>query len=60
VTSIGSYAFNGCSGLTSVKFENTSGWEAGSSSLSSSNLSNTSTAANYLKYTYYKYTWTRS
>ncbi len=59
VTSIGSNAFAGCSSLTSVTFENSNGWWAGTTQLSSANLSNTSTAATYLKTTYYNQTFTR-
>lgn len=67
VTSIGSYAFNGCSSLTSVAFENTSGWWYASSStatngtsISSVYLAKTSTAAEYLTSTYRRYYWKRS
>lgn len=66
VTSIGNYAFYGCSGLTSATFENTSGWQVAPSSISSSytslssrNLSNPSTAATYLKLSYDYYYWRR-
>ncbi len=60
VTTIGNGAFYQCSSLTSVTFENTSGWKAGSTAISSTDLANTSTAATYLKSTYYRYIWTRS
>ena len=66
VTSIGKWAFSGCS-LTSVTFENTSGWWYASSStatngtsISSVDLANTSTAAEYLTSTYRFYYWKRS
>ena len=54
---IGQYAFSDCSNLTSAMFKETSGWSAGSTSL---NLENESTAAQYLRSTYVRYTWTRS
>ena len=60
VTSIGISAFEGCSSLTSATFMNTSHWKAGGISLSSGNLENESTAAQYLRSTYVRYTWTRS
>jgi hypothetical protein len=60
VTKICCYAFTGCDNLTSVTFKNTSGWTAGSTSLSSSNLSNTSTAATYLVSSYNNSIWKRS
>ena len=59
VTSIGDWAFSGCSSLTSATFKNTSGWSAGSTSLSSGNLADEYTAAQYLSSTYVTYTWTR-
>ena len=48
VTSIGRYAFSGCISLTSATFKNTSGWKAGSTSLSSDYLEIKYTAAQYL------------
>ncbi|MGN0813080.1 MAG: hypothetical protein ACI4MQ_06210, partial [Candidatus Coproplasma sp.] len=67
VTSIGSYAFCGCSDMTSVTFENSSGWRVSTSStatsgtsISSSSLADSTTAATYLKSTYYNYYWKRS
>ena len=64
VKSIGIYAFSGCSGLTSVTFENTTGWwyafrisATSGTSISSSSLANTSTAATYLTDTYVSYYW---
>ena len=60
VTSIGDDAFSYCDSLTSVTFENTTGWTAGSTSISSSELADKSTAAEYLRSTYHRYTWTRS
>ena len=59
VTSIGRAAFNNCSSLTSATFKNTSGWSAGSTSLSSGNLADEYTAAQYLRSTYASATWTR-
>ena len=60
VTSIGGSAFYGCSSLTSATFENTEGWKADNTSISSTDLANTATAAEYLRSTYYGYIWTRS
>ena len=60
VTSIGDYAFYGCSSLTSVTFENTEGWTAGETKISSSKLADPSTAADYLTSTYCYCTWTRN
>ena len=59
VTSIEKYAFGGCRLLTSVTFDDTEGWKADSTVLSSTNLSNTKTAATYLRGTYMSYTWTK-
>ncbi|MBQ8289914.1 MAG: leucine-rich repeat protein [Clostridia bacterium] len=65
-TSIGYKAFCNCTSLTSVTFENKSGWWYSSSSdatsgtsFSSDDLENTSTAATYLKSTYADYYWKR-
>lgn len=58
--SIGDYAFAGCSSLTGVTFENTSGWTAGGTSLSSADLADPSTAAEYLKEIYNDSEWERS
>ncbi|MBO4704644.1 MAG: leucine-rich repeat protein [Spirochaetaceae bacterium] len=60
VLNIGSYAFTQCSSLTSVTFENTTGWSAGDTAISSEDLSNTTTAATYLTDTYLDCDWTRS
>ncbi|MBQ2738274.1 MAG: leucine-rich repeat protein [Clostridia bacterium] len=67
VTSIGSYAFDDCTSLSSVTFINPDGWWYSSSSsatsgtsISSTNLENTSTAATYLKSTYTNYYWKKS
>lgn len=64
VTSIGYEAFYNCSGLTSVTFEDPSGWQVSKTNnfssyteLSSSDLSDPSTAATYIKSTYYNYYW---
>ena len=64
VTSIRNYAFSDCTSLTSVTFEDTSGWQVSTSlnfssytELSSSNLVNTSTAARYLTTSYARYYW---
>ena len=63
VTSIGNYAFSNCSSLTSVKFENTSGWYVSkdSTATSGTSVSVTDTAKNatYLTLTYYNYYWKR-
>lgn len=63
VTSIGNYAFSNCSSLTSVKFENTSGWYVSkdSTATSGTSVSVTDTAKNatYLTSTYYNYYWKR-
>ena len=60
---IGQYAFYGCDNLTSVTFAITSGWKAGTSTLSETTLANASTAAKYLtgrtNY-YYDDKWTRT
>jgi hypothetical protein len=58
VTSIGESAFARCTSLESVTFENTTGWTAGDTALSSSDLSVGSTAKDYLVTTYVDYTWT--
>ena len=60
VTNIGDRAFGNCDSLTSVTFQNTVGWTAVDTALSSSDLANKSTAAEYLTSTYHKYTWTRN
>lgn len=60
LVSIQSYAFRNCDSLTSATFENTIGWSAGGTSISSSDLANTSTAATYLKNTYSLVKWERS
>ena len=61
VTSIEWYAFKGCCSLTSVTFENTSGWFVSTSSTATSgtniDVTNPSTNANYLKNTYNNYYW---
>ena len=60
VTFIGNSAFYDCTKLTSATFKSTTGWSAGSHTLSSSSLSSKSTAATYLKSTYAWYEWTHS
>ena len=64
VTRIGSYAYYGCTGLNSVVFEDTEGWQVSQNSsfgnytsLASSNLADASTAATYLKSIYCYYDW---
>ena len=65
VVAIGSYAFSSCSSLTSVTFEDPTGWWYSSSSsatsgtaISESSLANASTAAYYLRdYYYSSYYW---
>ena len=57
VTSIDSYAFYGCSSLTSATFRTTSGWRAGSYSVT---LTNTATNATYLSSDYATSSWRRS
>lgn len=52
-------AFAYCPNLTSVTFVNTSGWQAGSTSISPADIANTSTAATYLKDNYCSIAWTR-
>ena len=56
---IGTYAFSGA-GLTSVTFLETSGWTAGTTSLSASSLAAGRTAATYLTSTYVSQEWARS
>jgi len=53
-------SFMDCSSLTSVTFENTTGWTADGTSISSAELADTSTAAAYLTDTYCYYYWKRS
>lgn len=67
VTGIGASAFSNCTELTSVTFENTTGWWRSSSStatsgtsIASSALANASTAATYLTDTYDFYYWYRT
>jgi hypothetical protein len=60
VTGIGQGAFSGCDSLTSAIFANTTGWKAGSTSISSSSLANKSTAATCLTRSYEDCSWTRS
>ncbi len=59
ITSISDYVFQR-SGLTTAIFEDTEGWTAGSTALSSSDLADSTTAATYLKTTYVYQTWTKS
>ena len=60
VREIGNNAFSGCSKLTSATFENTTGWKAGDTALSSSDLADKSKAATFLASTYDSKSWTRS
>ena len=64
VVAIGSYAFSSCSSLTSVTFEDPTGWWYSSSfsatsgtTISESSLANASTAAKYLRSSYYNKYW---
>ena len=59
VSTIGAYAFGGCSKLTSVEFKNPEGWKRGSTAILADDLRNFETAAKYLATNYYSYTWTR-
>ncbi len=64
VTSIGDYAFNGCSGLKEVHFENPNGWKVSRSDGMSgaetvSGLEDPATAAGYLTGSYLHYYWKR-
>ena len=59
VTSITKQAFYN-TGLSSATFEDTTGWTAGTTAISSSDLANTSTAATYLKTTHYNKDWSKS
>ncbi|MBP3495790.1 MAG: leucine-rich repeat domain-containing protein [Clostridia bacterium] len=63
VTSIGKYAFYNCFKLTSVNFENTTGWyvteSQGATSGTDVDVTDTSTNATYLKSTYQNYYWYR-
>ena len=59
ITTIKSGAFSSTS-LTTAIFEDTEGWVAGDTSLSSSDLADSTTAATYLKTTYVGKTWTKS
>ena len=67
VTKISYSAFGGCSKLTSVTFEDTTGWFYSSNpnatsgtDLSSNDLANASTAATYLSNTYKNYYWIKN
>ena len=60
VTSIGNEAFRGCTSLTSVTFEITSGWTSGNVTMLATDLADPATAATHLKATYSLYTWTRN
>ncbi len=61
ITFIDRFVFQNCYSLTSVTFENTSGWYVtqtnGATSGRDIDVTNTSTNANYLKSTYYNYYW---
>lgn len=59
VTSITKQAFYN-TGLSSATFEDTEGWMAGTTAISSTDLANTSNAATYLKTTYYNKDWSKS
>ncbi|MBR4873538.1 MAG: leucine-rich repeat protein, partial [Clostridia bacterium] len=61
VTSIGKYAFSGCSNLTSITFEDTSTWYRTTSSSysggTSTSVTSPSTNATYFTPTYVAYYW---
>ena len=64
VKTIEDKAFERCTNLTSVKFENPKGWSAAPHYgepviFLQSEISNTTIAATYLRVDYYSYTWTR-
>ena len=62
ITTIGSYAFDDCTSLTSVVFEEPNGWKIERSYHSSTTpltLTDPQQNANYLKDTYKSYTWQR-
>ncbi len=59
VIAIGDWAFDGCNRLASVKFNNTKGWKAYSTIITSKDLSNKKTAASYLKGSYRSLGWSR-
>lgn len=59
VTTIKTYAFKDCSNLKTVVFNETVGWQADTTDISSSDLTNSITAAKYLINTYNSRTWTR-
>ena len=58
LNTIGAYAFDGCTGLKKVTFEETSGWKAGTASLSANILNQLAYA--YLTRNYVDVEWTRS
>lgn len=67
VTRIGKNAFAGCSNVTSITFQNPSGWWISTSAtatsgtvMSATAISNPTTAATYLTSTYKDYHWNRS
>ena len=58
LNTIGAHAFDGCTGLKKVTFEETSGWKAGTASLSANILNQLAYA--YLTRNYVDVEWTRS
>ena len=60
VISIGYNAFSDCTGLTSVIFENKTGWKARSTTITEEQLTDPTTAATLLKSTYAWDQWRRS
>lgn len=60
VTKIGAMAFVWTNNLTTVIFENTSGWKSNGVDISCEELADSSVAAKYLKNSYSTFTWTRS
>ena len=66
ITSIGGYAFCGCTNLNNVTFVNKTGWKVTNTqtsevtNISDNDLADTAKAALYLRETYKNETWTRT